>query len=254
MERKVKKWELKERVYSLKAAIMRIAICNRNKETGKNLKNKIYEYCAHKNIDAVVENFSSGEELLGVASSYNLVFLDYELDGRDGLDIANEVKKLSNTTAVILCSDRGELVFKAFEANVFRFLLLPLSDRELFRTLDSFFEAYNSTTSLLIKSGEELIRINVSEILFLEANNKHCVIYTTEEAFECNKTMARVYEMIKNNYFGKIHRAYVVNLSKVKKFNSNNMTLCDGTQLHISRKYFPTFKEQYINCFNPLIL
>lgn len=253
MEQKVKKWELKERVYSLKAAVMRIAICNKRIETANDLKNRIYGYCAQKNIDAVVENFSSGEELLDMVASYNLVFLDYDLDGRDGLLIAKEIKKLSNTTTVIFCSDRSEFVFEAFEVDAFRFLRLPLSDGEFHRALDSFFETYNSTSSLLINSGGEYIRINVSEILFLEANNKHCVIYTREDAFECNKTMARVYSTIKNNNFGKIHRAYVVNLSKIKKFNSNNMTLSDGTQLNISRKYLPSFKQQYMNCFNPLI-
>lgn len=253
MEQEVSKWELRGKIYSLKAAKMMIAICNLNKEFVLDLKNKIYRYCAARNIDAVVDCFSSGEKLLERGICYSLVFLDYELEGKNGLVIAEALGKIYVTTRVVFYSSNLEMVFKAFEINAFRFLVPPVSELKLQETLNSFFEAFNAVTALIIKSREEQVRVNVAEILFVEANNKHCIIHITEESFECNRTMARVYELIGASNFGKINRAYVVNFSHIKRFNSDCVTLCDGTTLHISRKYLPVFKDQYFKYLHPLV-
>lgn len=252
MERKESIWERKEKIlFSYKEIKMRIALCDRNKMFLKNLKSILYRYCESRRLDVVIDCYCKGEDMLASGLRYNVAFLNYTLCGENGLEIAKILRREYYNTAIIFMSSNQDFVFDAFKVNPYRFLLKPIKSEDLFIVMDEFFEEYGKDYPLWIKSRDSVFCLNTGDIYYLEADNKHCFIHLKEEKLPCNRTMARVFEVLPKYSFLKINRAFIINLNFITGYNSDLVFLKNGEKLHISRKYFKSFKQGYFEYLNP---
>lgn len=252
MEQKVELREQKKVLFSYKKAKMRIAVCDIKKEFLEKIKSIIYKYADFHRLDIVVDCYSHGEALLCSKIQYSLIFLGYELQGKNGLETAVSLRISNNYSSIVFISGNTDFVFDTFKVNPYRFLIPPLNQSDLYKLLDDFFTQFGNDYPLWIKNGEETFCLNTREIVYLEANNKHSVIHLQREAIPCNRTMARVFDVLPKNHFTKINRAYIVNLNFIAKYNNDTVFLKNGEKVHISRNYFKNFKEEYRFFLNPL--
>lgn len=71
---------------------MLIAICDDEPLFCEQLKEHIYSYSNKYNLDTVVEIFNNGKQLLNNAH-FDIIFLDYQMPGINGLQTARELRK-----------------------------------------------------------------------------------------------------------------------------------------------------------------
>ena len=233
--------------------MMRIAICDKNESSSENLKKYIYNYANRNHLDLLVSKFKSGEELIKTNLNYSLVFLEYSLPGINGLDTAKIIRKINKNVSIVFLSNNIEFVFEAFKVSTYRFLTKPLNIETLFETLDSFFKNCRENSMMWIKDSENTVCLKKSDIIYLEADNKHCFVHLESEKITCKKTMAKVAEVINDPSFYKINRAYIVNLNHINKYNNDLVHFKNGQSVHISRNYLSGFKEYYKGFCNPII-
>ena len=127
----------------------------------------------------------------------------------------------------------------------------PIEINDVYSILDDFFKEYAKERPVWIKTGEDTVTLHTKDIVYIEANNKHCYIHLIDEVLECNRTMARVNDVLPKYCFGKINRAYIVNFNHIKKYNNDNLHLSGGHVLHISRNYLKKFKTEYRSFLKP---
>ncbi len=252
MEQEVNLREQKKILFSYKKAKMRIAVCDINNEVLEKTKNIIYKYADYHRLDIVVDCYSHGEALLCSKTQYNLIFLGYELYGKNGFETAVSLRILNNFSSIVFISKNTDFVFEAFKVSPYRFLIPPLNQNDLYKLLDDFFTQFGNDHPLWIRNGEDTFCLNTREIVYIEANNKHSIIHLHKETIPCNRTMAKVYEVLPKNHFIKINRAYIVNLNFIAKYNNDTVFLKNGERVHISRNYLKNFKEEYRFFLNPL--
>ena len=225
--------------------IMRIALCDADDNAIKATKRILYEYANFRGIELLAEEYSSGTRLILNGVKYPIIILDYNLRGLNGLETARLIRKSNPDCAIIFLSSYTGFIFDSFEVSPYRFLLKPLDKGLLFSALDDFFEAQNNNRPLMIKDGGDIFCLNTNDIFYLEADNKNCFISLRNKKIRCRKTMARVYEELPHQHFGKINRAYVVNFNYISGYNSDAVTLRNGERLHVGRSYFKSFREEY---------
>ena len=222
---------------------MRIAICDGDSAVIKEIKNQIYIYAENNRLDILVDCFLKGEEMIKTDVRYELIFLGYELLGANGMEIARKIRSSNEYTSIIFVSDSIDFIFDSFSVSPYRFLKYPIYPEKLNSVLNDFFKMHNENYPLIVKSREDMVFLKASEITYLEADNKHCVIHLFDESIPCNKTMAKVYEVLPKNNFIKINRAFIVNYRYISKFNSDMVYLKNGESLHITRNYLKSFKD-----------
>ena len=83
---------------------MRIAICDSDTKSIKTTKQTIYEYLSLKNIDAVVDEFSSGVQLLKNEYRYSIAILEYNTGDLNGLETARVMRKNDPFCIIIFLS------------------------------------------------------------------------------------------------------------------------------------------------------
>lgn len=232
---------------------MRFAICNADLKYSENLKKTIYTYAEKHKLDIYVECFANGKDILNNAKKYNLLILSENLLGENGFTVIERVRKEMPLTDIIFESEHYDRFLNAFKINPYRFLLSPITPVKLTSVLDEYFEIRGNDYPLWIKSGLETYCLNTSEIVYLEADNKHCHLQLDDRRLSCNKTMARVFNVLPKNHFIKIHRAFVVNSNYINYYNRDNVYLKNGDSLHISRHYYKEFKEEYKRITTPML-
>ena len=230
---------------------MKIAICDCDISSVKNLKRIIYTYADHFRMEIVIDWYASGEELLKSETHYSIVFLEYKLKGICGLEVAQRMKSINPYISVVFISGHTEFVFDSFKVNPYRFLVKPIKESDIFEMLDDFFKKMGSDYSLWIKCGEDTVCMNTGEIYYLEANNKNCIIHLRDSRLKCNRTMAYVFNEMPN-HFSKINRAYVINLNFIEKYNNKEICLKNKEVLHIGRSFLKSFKDEYRHLSQPI--
>lgn len=230
---------------------MRIAVCDRDRAFLSKFKAMLYTYAKENNIEIFAECFIFGEGIIESDYNYNLIFLSHKLMGMSGLETAETLRKKQNDAPIIFISDCTDFVFDASKVDAFRFLMKANWEKELFPLMNDFFKKSGSSYPLLVKSGEDTVYINTDDIYYLEADNKHCFIHLESESLYCRSTMAKVYSVLPHSRFSKTNRAFVVNLNHIDRYNNEVIILKNGSNLHPSRNYYKSFKDEYRRFLRP---
>ena len=125
------------------------------------------------------------------------------------------------------------------------------SDKEKFYAcLSELFDEFSKEEpSLLIKSLSTTRHVLLSEIEYIEAQNRYTMLYLNNG--KSVRTPKPLYafedELTLENGFYKCHRSYIINLFRVDSYTSIEITMRSGSKIPLSRSYNTEFKETYFN-------
>jgi DNA-binding LytR/AlgR family response regulator len=235
-------------VYHLRKRIdkMRIAVCDDDKAFIAVLKPYINEYANKHKLEAFVDAYIGGEFLLKSEIKYDIIYLDYQMGGLDGMETARKLRERNIWCSIIFVTNYPDFVYEAFTVEAFRFLRKPINKAMVFQTLDDYFKKYGNDYPIVLRSADrQNVTVDTKDIVFLEAMRKHCIIHTKDAQYECTRTMAVVSRMLPPNHFFKINKAFIVNFNHIDRYNTEFVLFKNGEKAYISRKYLPFFKKAY---------
>ena len=233
---------------------MRIAICDSDLIFARNLKSAVYTYAASKRLDLVVDIFPSGEALLKSDTHYRLIMIAYDLRGLNGLETAKRVKTLFSHSSFIFFGNAPNFVLKSIAIHPLRVLLKPTESHVLYAALDGYFTEVAACRPVWIKNGFDTHCCTSGEILYLEADNKHCLVSLQNKKVPCRKTMAHFSLALPSNCFLKISRAYIVNLTYVESYSKKTVRLTNGETLPVTKKYYDDFISGFSAFCDPIVI
>ena len=226
---------------------MRIAVCDDEKLFRDDIKNAIYTYSNIHKLEIVVDEYVCGEDLLNSAYNYGIVFLDYKMNGLDGLETAKVLRSKDINCIIIFLTSFPQFVYKSFEVGTYRFFRKPLDVEKVNKALDDYFKSYGDNYPLLLKIGRETICVQTNSIVYLEADNKNCFINLVDKRLHSARTMASVADLLPKSIFHKVNRAFIVNFNHISNYNQEFIFFKKGESVPVSRNYRTSFKEAYRN-------
>ena len=226
---------------------MRIAVCDDDKVFLDEIKNAVFAHLNMRGLTPVIDEYTCGEDLLNSAENYDIIFLDYRLEGINGLETARILRRNNINCVIIFLTSFPHFVYESFEVGTYRFFKKPLDKEKLNKALDNYIESFESDYPLLLKVGRETVRIQSRTIVFLEADNKKCYINLVNERVHCAKTMTSLSELLPQTIFHKINKAFIVNFDHISSYDKEFVYFENGMRAPISRKYFSSFKEAFRN-------
>ena len=105
---------------------MQIAVCDDEKSIGLILEEKIKKLLP----DAVIEKYLSGDELIASGCEPDILFLDIQMPGMDGMETARLLRQKNERMVLIFVTAVEEYVFQAFDVAAFHYLVKPFSDEK----------------------------------------------------------------------------------------------------------------------------
>lgn len=222
---------------------MRIAVCDDEEKYINDIAARIYKQLGEN--DLTLHTFSDGHELLDTADvkPYDLVFLDIEMPAMDGITLAKELRKKNSSTYIVFLTGHVEYAIEGYEVNALRYLTKPVQEDKLNDVLAYVIKEKQSRKQLVIKTDGEEIRIDAADIIYMEAQNKYVMIYTTKGEYLVRYNLADFEEELKDYGVMRVHRSYLVSLSKVRKIGSADCTMAKNYNVPVSRSNIKPLKD-----------
>ncbi len=229
---------------------MRIAICddeNRFISDFIDIVNRLYS-----SLDIIVDEFPDGTMLLKNfgRKQYDIVFLDIEMPGLDGISLAGKLRELSEEIYIVFLTGHVEYALKGYGINALRYLTKPASERDIREVIDYVIKKQHNERFLWVKTGEGEYKIRFSDIVFIEAQDQKIIIYAISDRFEIRGKLNDYENRLKNDGFFRIHRSYIVSLSKVTAISGRDITVAGGTVLPVGRTKEKDFRNALMSFVN----
>ena len=189
---------------------MKIAICDDQMAMHTELKKHLENYAQKRNLIMIYNDYTNGFDLISSQNEYDIIFMDYQMAEIDGLETARQIRKKNTDTTIIFLTSFPDIVFDTFEVNAYRFLVKPIDDARLEAALDSYLSDNDESNLILIKTDESNKKININDIIYIEASDKYCNIRTNEGTVLFKKTLSEIEKMLPEDKFFRCHRTYLV--------------------------------------------
>lgn len=228
---------------------MRIAIC----DDEKNIRELIGDKVAKQYPEAEIVFFSSGEELLLADKNIDILFLDIQMSGRNGMDTARELRKKDKNVILIFVTAVEEYVFQAFDVGAFHYMVKPIDDVKfadvLYRAVDelnskNIDEKEPEERYLMINSGGVHTKVIFDDIVYAEVFNRKIVIHKLDDTIEYYGKMSDLESLAGDGFF-RPHRAYLINFKYVEKYDASTIYLEKGSVL-MAKQNYPEFVKKYM--------
>jgi DNA-binding LytR/AlgR family response regulator len=211
---------------------------------------------AHPEVEVVGEAASAAEALrLAGAVEYDVVFLDVEMPGLTGLEAARLVRERAGAPELVFVTAHERYAVDAFAVEAFDYLLKPIDPERLARVVERLQERSREDARPVQKipvvaggGGTELI--DYDAIHFVQADGDYSRVHTYDRAYLCTHSLGELEDTLPSG-FARIHRSYLVNLSKVsavKRAGPDRIRLALGdaerTELDVARRQSRMLRER----------
>lgn len=195
----------------------------------------------------LTQNYTHDIEVIGMADTAqealslitkekpDLVFLDIQMRGFTGLELADMIHNTSPKTQIIFATAYDEYALKAFELEATDYIVKPIeddrlalaikhvknklslyqdtqqtSDKDMVTTTPDF-----SSHKIPVDYQGRILLINIKDIMYISSETGSVEIHTKKAIYSTNKTLTDLQDKLAKNSFYRIHRSYIVNLHEV---------------------------------------
>ena len=176
---------------------------------------------------------------------YDMVFVSYTVNQCCGVKIAHVLRQRKIENIIIMGNSPSDFMIDVFEISSFRYLFKPITTQKIIKVLEDYFAQYGNDYNVLLKSNRETVCVNTKNIVFLEADNKHCFVHLRQGTIRCAKTLNSISNSLTNNHFCKVHRAFVINFNYVSRYNRESISLKSGDSIPVGGHYWRDFKNTF---------
>ncbi|MDW7694595.1 LytTR family DNA-binding domain-containing protein [Flammeovirgaceae bacterium SG7u.111] len=177
------------------------------------------------------------------SEAVDLIFLDVEMPKMSGMDLVSTLKILDNLPHVIIMTSKKEYAFDAFKFELTGFLLKDIKYAEFLEEVgkvkqvreQSVIESDNQE-AIYVKADNKIQRVNLSDMLFIEALSDYVIINTAQKRLVVHSTMKGIEKRLASNDFARVHRSYIVNISKIESIEDMNISM-QGKSIPIGSSY-----------------
>ena len=185
------------------------------------------------------------------ANIVDILLLDINMPKLSGISLAQVLNPSIN---VIFTTAYSEYAVESYELSAIDYLLKPIAFQRFFKAVSKVekrMEALNHSsntwkettikTSILIKSGYTLHRLDINDILYLEKDANYMIYHTSEKSIVARESTSDTLNKLDKG-FVQIHKSYIVPIGKISEIDSNHV-LSKDIRLPIGK----TYREEFMS-------
>ncbi len=228
---------------------MRILICDDEPLVCEKIESLLRNYFQRKNIkDTGIVSFYDGESLAKDSGRKDIIFLDIEMPGMNGIYLGNYLRRKDENTIIIVITSYAEYLDDAMRFHVFRYLSKPIDESRFYRNLeDAIGELSGRSVKMTIENGKRTIVVESRDIIMIESLGRKTIVHTVDNDFCSLENITYWSEILPKERFIMSHRSFLVNLEYVKDFDRESVTLSKrDLTAYLTRRKYSEFRNAYL--------
>lgn len=182
----------------------------------------------------------------------DIILMDINLKGKlDGIETAQHIQKEYETPIIYLTANADEAHFnRAKSTKPYAFISKPFKKLDLQRsielTLNQIKEsrksegktdsAYVLSDSIFVRRHDNMVKIDISDILYAEAERNYCRIYARDKEYLLVMTLKDLDEKLPGEHFIRIHRSFIINASQIEEVGNAHVVV-NKKPIPLSKSY-----------------
>lgn len=231
---------------------MQIAVCDDEKEIRDMFAERVRKLCPKANLSL----FRSGEDLLSSEEEPDILLLDIQMPGKNGMETAKELRRKNKQAIIIFVTALDGFVFEAFDVGAFHYLVKPFDDRKFAEVLHNAVKQSEDRKklegagrregrpSLIITAGGEHIAVNLEDIVYAEVFDRKVVLHTMDADIAYYGRMRELEEKAGDGFY-RTHRSFLVNFEYIRKYDATTVYLKKGQAL-MAKQNYQGFVKSYL--------
>ena len=234
--------------------MIRIALCDDNKEDMLQLHQKIIEWYREnsKNQSVSITEYSDSVYLSSVidaGDSHDVFFFFFEMPKVDGFQLADKIRNKLPAAIIVFLTSHSELAPDGYKFRALRYVSKLVLSQKLPEALEAVQKEFSALESgyLVVPHYTDALRIPYNEILYVQHILRSSQIYTLRQGvIKDNRGLKTIYSVIGDKRFIYIDRSTFVNIDFIRELKGNEIILRTGESLAISRPMLANVKETIV--------
>ncbi len=189
--------------------------------------------------DPIFHTCQNGQEMLESCQKdkLDLVFLDLEMPGWNGFELAGQLHRLDSSIKIIFVSNHENMVFDSYEYAPLWFVRKSSLERDMPKAVKKYFQmAAKIQIHCRTKEGMYDLWVYINEVLYIEGSGHTLFMkLLNKECHQLYGSLKPLEERFSSHGFVRIHKNYLVNAKYVKEIGRRTVFLADGTELDIGK-------------------
>lgn len=216
-------------------------------------------------LDRITEKVRAGFEQLSVSSDYtslanarqlvemvgnmhiDVLFLDIDMPYFGGMDIAGMIRDKGLKTLLVFVTSHDALVYQTFAYRPFAFIRKSYFDEEVHDVIRQLVKELSYLKEeLIIKKGQEVVKICIDDIWYVESEGNYINIYTVNGNEKYRDTLAGIEKELAGKGFVRCHKGYLINTKYIRRIKGSEAELNDGKIIPIGRSYEKEVRQKIL--------
>lgn len=235
------------------SGIINIAICDDEKLQVDLLEKYVISWASNNNILINIDCFYNAESFefkWSMDKKYNILLLDIEMPGINGVELAKRIRREDNIIDIIFITAISDYIAEGYDVSALNYLIKPLKEAKLNECLDKAREKIpKEEKTIIINVDGENHRIIQSDILYIESVGHFLEIHTVDKKYITRRNIGDIEKELDKNILMKCHRSYIVGLNHIRKIGKTDILLDNNQMIPVSRRLYSNINMAFIKCF-----
>lgn len=230
-----------------------IAIIDDEKVQAELLEKYVKNWTCKKNISVKAENFYSAESFefnWSMDKKYNIILLDIQMKGENGIELAKKIRKQDENLNIIFTTAITDYIGEGYDVSALNYLIKPIKEDKLYECLNkAVLKIPKIDKSILLEIDGGTERLYQDDLIYIEAFTHFIEISTVNNKYTVRKNISAIEKELDGNIFVRCHRSYIVGLRYIKKIGSSELELDNGHVIPVSRRQYSNTNMAFIKYF-----
>ncbi|MCR5515497.1 MAG: LytTR family DNA-binding domain-containing protein [Lachnospira sp.] len=229
--------------------MLNIALVENDSDDAKTFCEIAGEFFSQNNEQYKINVYTSAEVFLhNYSHQYQMIFMDIELDGMNGMDAAHKLREIDTDVLLIFLTNLAHYAIAGYEVNAADYILKPLSANAFSLKMPKVMAIIKqqSKKTITVLSKGEMHTFTTDELYFVEILSHRLYYHTVSGVYDSRGTISDAEEDLYPYHFRRCNNSYLVNLKFVSSIEGNDVKVGPNV-LPISRPKKKIFINELTN-------
>ena len=236
---------------------MKLAIIEDEQVHREILSVYLKDWSRERKLPINIVDFPSAESFLFAweeQRDFDMLFVDIQMKEMNGMEMAKRVREQDPDIVIVFTTGIADYLEEGYEVEALHYLLKPISQEKLFRCMDRAIKKGGQEKSLLVHTKEELLKLSMEQIMFIEARGHGCVIEIyvplgETRQVEITESISELEQQLNGGEFIKCHRSYLCRIGGIHHIDRTEIVLDNGSKIPVSRRLYAEVNRAFIRYF-----
>lgn len=229
--------------------MIKIAIIDDEQEERERLLGYYQSLRAEVEDELDIHTYMSGNEFISRGdTSFDLICLDIDMEGMDGICTAKEIRKKDSQVIIIFVTNMAQMAIRGYEVQALDFVVKPVNYYSFAMKMTNAFQMLRNRRSrnIMLTTTGGMQKISSDELYYVEVNGHYLYYHTKDQVFRQKASLREIEDRLSGLSFKRCNNCYLVNLKYVNCVNKDDLKVGEDW-LKISRPRKKEFLQSLTN-------